>query len=92
MAKNFATQVARGDDGKWVGVDGPLHAEDTELLALLDQAHRQTIDDTLEKLHASPAPPRPENMGDFMANLDETKQTLASIRTLRKLRATFGTD
>jgi hypothetical protein len=92
MAKNFATQVARNDDGKWVGVDGPLHAEDTELLDLLDQDHRQTIDDTLSKLHELPAPPRPENMKDFMANLDETKQTLNTIRTLTKLRATFGTD
>lgn len=38
IGAKFATQVQRNENGKWVGLDGPLHPEDEPTL---NQVHRK---------------------------------------------------
>ena len=46
----------------------------------------------LSKLEERPAPERASNMADFMSNLASVKETMKTIRTLKAMRAAFGTD
>jgi hypothetical protein len=83
-----ATEVVFTDNG-WEGTNGQLNAEDS---AILDRVHREKIDGALSKLTELPAPPRAENLGDFLENLSSVKETMKTIRMLKLMRASFGTD
>jgi hypothetical protein len=93
----YATQVQRQDDGKWVGLDGPLHEDDQ---AALDQMHSHllnahlaklapVLDEQLAKLKATPLPPRPQTYEDLLAALPAAKDQLRTIRDVEALRGSF---
>ena len=81
----YATQIQRLN-GKWVGLDGPLHEDD---LATLGQMHAHLLDEHLATLKATPLPPRPQTYEDLLAALPAAKDQLQTIREVEALCESF---
>jgi hypothetical protein len=95
MAKNpvfpktaYATEVTRGEDGKWVGLNGPLHPNDQEDM---DRVLRVQYDDALSQLGDVPLP-KAESFGDLLGIAGLMKDHVRLMRDLASQRVSLGDD